>query len=233
MPNDKYDPFKLLGAKARPQRMGSVFGAGIGGLPMDRVPNTPGANKPLGNLFGSGGGGNKAAGFASAAGDIASYINLYNQERSFYDKEIQTRDVMFGGLPTYSGVSGARQEAAAIDPSVAGKGLIGKGALSGAKAGLSIGATFGPWGAAIGTAAGAITGTIGGIFAKKKVKGDAEDLKTESTSKFKQTQGRYNEAIGDYYEGVDTSRAGAQADRNYRNRVFNIDNRVSPFSRTI
>ena len=225
--------------------MGDIYGsyAGAGDYTRANMYTNLGDKKsPMGNLFGSGGGegGGGPSGAEAAAGNIAggvegvaSFFNAFGQEKDFYDRNIQSRDVMFGGVPTYGGVSSARQEAGAIDPNVAGKGLVGQGALAGGKLGATVGSFVGPWGTAIGAAVGGLAGTIGGLFAKKKVKGDAEDLKTEATSKFKQTQGRYNEVIGDYYEGVDTSRAGAQADRNYRNRVFNIDNRVSPFSRTI
>ena len=225
---DPLNQFTSLRNRRRP--MGNVFGAGVGELSMDKMSGT-GAPKALGNIFGSG------SDIAGGVEGVASFFNAFGQEKDFYNRDIQTRDVMFGSRPTYSGVSSARQEAGAIDPNIAGRGLVGKGAMAGGKLGATIGGfatgPLAPFGSAIGAGVGALVGTIGGLFAKKKVKGDAEDLKTEATSKFKQTQGRYNEVIGDYYEGVDTSRAGAQADRNYRNRVFNIDNRVSPFSRTI
>jgi hypothetical protein len=192
-----------------------------------------GEKKGLGKLFGSGSGQGSAQAVGMGIEGIASFANLYGAERNMYDKTIRERDVTFGGVPTYTGVSSIRQEQAAIDAGQAGKGLIGQGAMSGAKVGAAVGSFFPGLGTVIGAGAGALAGTIGGLFAKKKVKREAEELKAEGRQAFEQTQQDYNRVIGDYYGDVDQSRQAAQDERNYQQRAFNIDNRLSPFSGVI
>jgi len=102
-----------------------------------------------------------AATSADIFGDIQSSINEYR------DMRFQNADTMINGVPSYSGVSGIGQQANGIDPSNAGKGLVGQSALKGAMAGSSLMA-INPIVGGVATGIGAIGGAIAGAFGKNK-----------------------------------------------------------------
>jgi hypothetical protein len=173
---------------------------------------------------------------SGATSSIASAVefgqDLKGEIDRFRDAEFQEADTMVGGLPSYAGVSYAAGNYRGVKGAEAGKGLIGKGALTGAGVGATVGSFIGPWGTLIGAAAGAIVGTVTGIFGKKAAKREQVKAVERAGGAFRKSQSDYTEDVEDYYGDIDTERQAAQQERSYQRRLYGT-NITDPFASII
>jgi hypothetical protein len=155
--------------------------------------------------------------------DVVDSINEYR------DMKFNPADVTIDGVPSYQGVSRIGSQVRGIDVDDAGKGLIAKGAMTGASIGGSIGMAASPIGGLIGAGAGAIAGVVGGLFGRKKAKNEAEEAIERGQQQFMVSQNKYNEGVEGYFDDVDMQRASIQGERNRQSRQFGLNQFRDPF----
>ena len=177
---------------------------------------------------------------------IAELNRDLNAPREYFEGiKPQAADTMINGVPSYSGVSSLGSEYSAIDHEAATKGMELKGVGGGAKAGAAIGGGAGAVvgtivpvignvvGAAVGTAVGAGIGAGVGWLASHTKKGKAQIAAMEAqqrvSKQFLASQENYNEDVEDYYGGIDAQRQETQAERNYAQRLYGVNQYNDPF----
>jgi hypothetical protein len=200
----------MAGAKKRPAGASTYYGGGNSSENMGGIADSLGA----------------ALGFA---GNIRDVNQHYKNMQFLQPTQLNAP----GEMPSYSGISGMRKDAYSIDPSTAGKGLVGEGVMAGAKVGATVGSMIPGLGTVIGGGIGAATGLVAGLFGKNAAKKNAEDAQQRGIEAFETAQDDYNLQVGDYYSGVQEKRQDIQGERAYQQRLYGIGNFNSPFASII
>lgn len=143
-----------------------------------------------------GGGGdtmNKVGAVAQGVGEIAGYMQESGAKVKSINPNVNTIEYDPYGRPIYN-LGADQQRFLQTDPNQAGKGVVGKSTIAGAKAG----STFGP----IGTAVGAFAGAVAGAFTRNINIARAKRRKKKMESNLLGAQNRYNQANVDYTQST-------------------------------
>ena len=228
------DPVKSLLPRGINLDMGNGnFWNGGAGITSGMPAMKPQMKSLSGNYYNNAVSAQQVAGVADSIGAVLGFAENINMAGKRYsDMVFQQPDQRGerGMMPSLSGYGRLVSQTAGIDPSKAGKGLVGQGALTGMKLGATVGSFLPGFGTAIGAGVGAVAGTIAGLFGKKNASNKAEEAQQKGILAMNEAQDTINTQVQDYYTGVGQQRQNIQADRAYQQRVYGLGNFNSPFA---
>jgi hypothetical protein len=132
------------------------------------------------------------------------------------------------GRPIYNlGEDVARMQG--INPKDAGKGLIGRSAVTGASTGAAIGSVIPGVGTAIGAGVGAVVGAGAGLIGRTRARNKARDRKKTLGTNIQAAQYGFNDASNNYSELMQARNAYRSSQTQLFSNPMNLPSQYSTF----